>query len=130
MSAIRLQSTFVVLKPDQGADAVPVSDTVYQELDEKYQQFAGHTLVAWHDFDRDWPTWEVHPHGDEVVCLVSGAATMVLRENGGDREIVLDTPGANIVVPANTWHTARVSVSTSMMFITPGEGTRNSAMPG
>ena len=130
MSAFQLQKTFVVLKPDLRADAVPVSDTLYQDLDRDYDQFADHTLVAWHRFENDWPSWEIHPQGDELVCLVSGAATMVLRQNGVDREVDLDSAGASVIVPANTWHTARVSEPTTMIFVTPGEGTDNRESPG
>jgi hypothetical protein len=34
-----------------------------------------------------------------------------------------------VVVPRNTWHTARVSGTTRMLFITPGEGTEIRADP-
>jgi len=32
--------------------------------------FCGEYLVSTHDFTGDWSTWEIHPKGDEVVCLL------------------------------------------------------------
>ena len=37
----------------------------------------------------------------------------------------LRDPGSYVVVPKGTWHTARTSVPTRMLFMTPGEGTEN-----
>ncbi len=124
-----LQSTWVVLTPSQQAVTVPVTDTVYQELDERFDGFAGHSLVALHRFDRDWPTWEQHPNGDEIVCLLSGSAELRLREAGGERRVTLDSPGRYVVVPRGTWHTARIGEPTTMLFVTPGEGTENRETP-
>jgi hypothetical protein len=33
--------------------------------------------------------------------------------------------GSYVVVPKGVWHTARTSVATRMLFVTPGEGTEN-----
>ncbi len=35
-----------------------------------------------------------------------------------------------VVVPKNTWHTAKVHAPTMMLFVTPGEGTENRESPG
>ena len=42
----------------------------------------------------------------------------------------LDTPGSFVVVPKNTWNTAKVHAPTTMLFVTPGEGTENRESPG
>ena len=34
-------------------DTVAVTDTLYAELDEKYDGFAGHLLIAGHGFEED-----------------------------------------------------------------------------
>lgn len=124
-----LQSTFVVVDPSLRAHEMPVTDTIYQELDERFDHFAGHSLVAMHRFDADWSTWEMHPRGDEIVCLLSGRAEMRLREDGSERVVLLDTPGAFVIVPRGAWHTARVAEPTAMLFVTPGEGTENRESP-
>lgn len=127
--ALRLASNFVVLKDGFHADTVAVTDDLYQRLDEEYKDFAGHLLISSYAFDADWPTWEVHPAGDEFVILVSGDVDLVLAKDGGDETVRLSEPGTFVIVPGNTWHTARVRSHSVMMFMTPGEGTINSKEP-
>ena len=125
MSRPRLDSHFVVLKPDLGADTVEATDTIYAELDERYDGFKGASLVAKHSFASDWPTWEMHPAGDELVCLLSGNVDMVFASPDGEESVTLTKAGEFVVVPRGTWHTARVHAPTDMLFVTPGEGTEN-----
>jgi quercetin dioxygenase-like cupin family protein len=129
-SPAQLQSTFVVVHPDLHADAVPVTDSIWSDLDEHYDKFKGRLLVAAFSFKEDWPTWEMHPHGDEVVTLVSGSADLRLMAPGGERSVRLQSPGDFVIVPRGTWHTARIATATTMLFVTPGEGTENRAQPG
>lgn len=108
---MKLDSTFVVLQPDQSAVPIAVTPTIYEELGRRFDGFKGRLLVSCYRFDSDWETWEMHPAGDEIVCLVSGRA-----------------PGSFVIVPRGTWHTARTRVPTTMLFITPGEGTQHKAL--
>ena len=124
-----LGSVFAVIKPGFNVDTVDVTDTVFADLDQHYDKFAGHQLVAAFSFDADWPTWEIHPHGDEIVVLVSGDVEMIMRGSNGDESIVLNRQGQFAVVPRNTWHTAKVRAPTQMIFVTPGEGTLNKEAP-
>ncbi len=127
--AMQIASEFVVLDGSLRAESVTVSETLYQELDEKYAGFTGCTLIASHAFEEDWPTWEVHPHGDEFVVLLSGSVEMVLAMNGDDEVIDLSEPGSFVIVPRGVWHTARVREPSQMLFVTPGEGTENREQP-
>ena len=126
---MRLQDTFAVIKPDLSVATVDVSPTLYQDLDSRFDQFKSHQLVSTYEFTADWPTWERHPQGDEIVILLSGAATMVLQLESRQALVELAVPGEYLVVPRNTWHTARIRSATRMLFITPGEGTENRADP-
>ncbi|MEZ5570385.1 MAG: cupin domain-containing protein [Halioglobus sp.] len=125
MKQFNLAKEFVVMTPDKMAITLLNSPTVYQQLDQQYGDFKGHELIALHAFHEDWPSWEIHPHGDEVVVLLSGSATFVLKLADGDELVVLSNPGDTVIVPKNTWHTAKIAESASVLFITPGEGTRN-----
>lgn len=120
---------FVVLKPDQLMASLPVTDDLYERLDRDYGGFKSHVLVSAHHFSTTWPTWEVHPNGDEMVVLLSGHAEFRLRTSSGDESVHLDKPGSFVLVPKNTWHTAIISEPASMLFITPGEGTLNEVDP-
>ncbi len=123
-----LLDTFVVVGPDHSAVPVDVTPTLYEDLDRHFDGFKGRFLVATYRFDANWPTWEIHPEGDEIVVLLSGAADMVLDEKGTHRVTALSKPGEFVIVPKGTWHTARIAVPTSMLFVTPGEGTENKAL--
>ena len=125
-----LRSTFIVVNRELRADTIVVTDTIWSDLDQRFGNFAGHTLIASFSFDDDWPTWEIHPNGDEVVCLMSGDAEMILATEEGEQSVRLTVPGSFIVVPRHTWHTAKVHAPTTMLFITPGEGTENRETPG
>jgi mannose-6-phosphate isomerase-like protein (cupin superfamily) len=57
--------------------------------------------------------------------LLSGVATVVLEESGQERRIRLSEPGAYVLVPRNVWHTARTTLPTTMLFLTPGAGTEH-----
>jgi len=120
-----LTSTFVVLGPQHEAIPVAVTPTLYDELDKRFDNFKDRLLVSSFSFDSDWSSWEVHPAGDEIVCLLSGNATLVLDRDGVEEIIHLRDPGSFVIVPKGTWHTARTSVPTRMLFVTPGEGTQN-----
>ena len=127
--AVRLASNFIVLDDTLGADTVEVTPDLYERLDRQYGDFAGHVLVSSHAFDEDWPTWEIHPAGDEVVILVSGDVDLVLALDDGDDVIRMTEAGTFAIVPRDTWHTARIRRRSVLMFITPGEGTENRAGP-
>jgi mannose-6-phosphate isomerase-like protein (cupin superfamily) len=125
-----LSSTFVVVEPHHAAIPVAVTPTIFEELDRRFDNFKGRLLVSSFSFESDWPTWEIHPAGDEIVCLLSGDVTMVLDRNGVEEVVHLREPGSFVIVPMGTWHTARTSVATRMLFVTPGEGTENKPVSG
>ena len=122
-SGLDLATTFAVL--DAGGAAVPVgvTPTIYEELDRRFGGFKGRHLVSCHDFDADWSSWEMHPAGDEIVCLMAGDVQMVFERTGGEEVVRLSKPGAYVIVPRGTWHTARTRTNAKMLFVTPGEGT-------
>jgi mannose-6-phosphate isomerase-like protein (cupin superfamily) len=103
---------------------MPVSGSFWRELATGgYPQLEQGRLMTAFAFSEPWSSWERHPAGEELVLLVSGAATIVLDEEGGRREVSLNEPGEFVLVPKNVWHTARTTVPTMMLFLTPGAGT-------
>ena len=126
---LQIASDFVVMNAEFAANTLPVTDDFYARLEEQYGDFAGHTLVSCHSFDKDWPTWESHPKGDEFVVLLSGDAEMILAKDSGDESVRLVAPGEYVIVPRGVWHTAKVRRAAQMLFVTPGEGTENRELP-
>lgn len=126
--AFDLTSTFLRLRPDASIEPLSVDANFWPRLiANELGSFHHEYLVSCHAFDADWPTWEVHPHGDEIVCLLSGAVVLVLERGAAREEIPLGTGGAFVLVPKGVWHTAKVAEPSRMLFITAGEGTQHRA---
>jgi mannose-6-phosphate isomerase-like protein (cupin superfamily) len=121
-----LSSTFLRLRADASAELLTVDETFWQRvMSGQLGDFHNEFLVVSGKFEADWPMWEMHPNGDEVVCLLSGSATFLLEETAGTREIELSKSGTYVLVPKGTWHTARAQGPCRMLFITAGEGTQH-----
>jgi mannose-6-phosphate isomerase-like protein (cupin superfamily) len=124
MPADSLHTTFLRLTPQGSIQKLPVAGFWPQLMRGELGDFHQEYLVSMAQYAADWPSWEMHPHGDEIVCLLSGAATMILEAPDGSRsELQLTEPGSFAFVPRLHWHTARIASASSMLFITPGEGT-------
>lgn len=119
-----IADTFVALDDSNGARPLPVTDTFWPDLIGG-RLGALSRLVAQFSFDSDWPSWERHPAGEEFVLLLEGSVEFVLEIDGRHKRVTLSQPGEYVLVPKNTWHTAKVRQPTRMLFITPGEGTEN-----
>ena len=106
--AYHIAQTRGIFRPDSRLDLKAVTPTFFPDLDKSYPDFQGHILVSQFSFDEPWPTWEVHPEGDEMVLLLSGDTDMVLAgEDGSETIMRVSTPGEYVVVPKGAWHTAR-----------------------
>ncbi|MFZ1325524.1 MAG: hypothetical protein WAT67_05780 [Candidatus Contendobacter sp.] len=124
--APNLASTYVRLRGNATAENMPVDDSFWPRLmSGELGTFHNEYLVSCHTFEADWPMWEMHPNGDEIVCLLSGAATFVLEFAAGHESITLTEPASYAFVPKGTWHTARTQTKAQMLFITAGEGTEH-----
>lgn len=105
---------------------IPPSESFWDELARgAHPQLDHGRLMSAFTFSEPWSTWERHPSGEELVLLLSGAATVVLEESGLEHSVPLSAPGAYVLVPRNVWHTAKTSVPTTMLFLTPGSGTEH-----
>lgn len=116
-----------------GATATPLDDFEWSEeaLDAYEARFASDgddgRLVMIFDNGADWPTWERHPAGEEVVVLLSGRVDLVQWIDGEERVTPM-AAGQAVVNPVGVWHTARVHEPGRALFITPGRGTENVAL--
>jgi quercetin dioxygenase-like cupin family protein len=70
----------------------------------------------------DWPAWECHPAGDEIVIVLEGKGVFVQEIGGEERRMAVE-PGSTIINPAGVWHTADVAEPLKALYITPGPGT-------
>lgn len=65
--APKLAEVFAVVNPDLSVSTVPVTPSIYTDLETNFDHFKGRVLISEYAFTTDWPTWERHPAGDEVV---------------------------------------------------------------
>jgi mannose-6-phosphate isomerase-like protein (cupin superfamily) len=73
------------------------------------------------DFHPD--EWEVHPRGDELLCLLTGAIEVILEEPDGERVVNL-RGGQACIVPRGVWHRLIMRQPSDLLFITPSSGTQ------
>ena len=127
---LQIDQVRAIFTPDNLLATKPISENFYAELDDDFGDFSGHILVSQHAFSEPWPTWEIHPEGDELVMLIAGDTDMVLaHEDGAETVMRVSEPGEYVIIPKASWHTARPHAPTTMLFLTPGQGTINALKP-
>ncbi len=121
------QHTYVHLAEDGAAHELAAA-TFWETADEPVGSGADKSwLVTEFAFTADWPTWEMHPQGDELVYLLAGAIDLHLEQDDGLKVIAIDGSGA-VVVPRGVWHTAKVRAPSRMLHVTRGAGTLTRAV--
>jgi homogentisate 1,2-dioxygenase len=118
-----LSDTFLRLRPDSSVELLDGTDFWPKLMGGQLGDFHNEYLVTLLRFSESWNSWERHPLGDEVVCLVSGHVTLVQEVDGQQVRTELRRPGEFAVNPRGTWHTADVHEESAAIFITAGEGT-------
>ena len=121
--AFDLATTYVQLDDGPQAFAVEVDDEFWTTIDRRPELRGGRLVGTFHNA-KDWDVWEMHPAGDEVVCLLTGAVGVVLDAPGGERLVDLRA-GQTCIVPRGVWHRAIVREPGETLHITRGEGTQH-----
>jgi mannose-6-phosphate isomerase-like protein (cupin superfamily) len=117
------QETYVLLGSDGAAQSLPGGAQFWELPETDLAQCGEGWLVSEYLFEQDWPSWEMHPHADEFVYLLSGDAVLHLEQPDGIHVVRLNGCGA-VIVPRGVWHTAKLSAPCRMLHITRGEGTQ------
>jgi hypothetical protein len=81
-------------------------------------------LFSQFTFTESWPTWEMHPNGDEVVLCTAGVMVLHQEHPDGTRSQVTLEPGQYAINAPGVWHTADIPESATGVFITAGMGTQ------
>jgi hypothetical protein len=121
------QERYVRLGADGVAEALPGGDGFWSLARAELDRVGSDWLVSEYEFVSDWPTWEMHPNGDEFVYLLSGSIDLLLEHDDGLRVLAIAGRGA-AVVPRGVWHTARVHAPSRMLHVTLGAGTLTRAV--
>ncbi|WNG35545.1 hypothetical protein F0U61_19115 [Archangium violaceum] len=121
-----IDTTYVHLGDGGTATPIEVTESFWSDLSQgRHPELERGRLISHFSFDEDWSTWEMHPHGDEIVLLLSGAVDFVLEQGPREKVVRLRTPGSFVLVPRGVWHTAKALERSSILAITAGEGTQH-----
>lgn len=119
MAKFDLEDTYLSLDGQGGLATHPVAG-FWESIDTNESVLA--TLVSAFVSTEDWPHWEIHPGGEEVLILLEGRMTLILDEAGGERQVEM-TPGSTCIVPKGVWHRALVPQVSKFIALTYGAGT-------
>jgi len=119
MTAFDLERVFLSLSPSGAAVELP-GEHFGDRLGRSPPDMA--YLVSMTLQAADWPHWERHPNGDEVLVLLEGRLEMTFDQDGVESRRPFEA-GQTLIVPAGAWHRARVLEPGRMLGITYGEGT-------
>jgi len=81
-------------------------------------------LVMVETMAADWPTWERHTEGDELVIVLEGSGTFH-QEVGEEVRSSPFKPGDAFINPKGVWHSADVTAPMRAIYVTPCPGTEN-----
>ena len=120
---INLAETYLLLDPEGGIKSIEGGDRFWSLSEDELDKIAEDWLVTEFEFTENWTSWEMHPNGEEIVYLLSGAMDLIL--DTGDRQKTIELRGKGLVViPRQTWHTAKVFEPSNMLVITLGKETQ------
>lgn len=117
-----LEATYLAVDGKGGVICLPVTDDFWARIETS--PAATRSLMAVYPTTADWPHWEMHPEGDEVLVLLEGHVEMLL-DNGGSQRTAEMQAGATLIVPAGVWHRALVRTPGRLLGLTYGAGTQH-----
>jgi hypothetical protein len=119
-----LEETYLRLRADSSVELLDAQGFWPKLMSGQLGDFHHEYLITLLRFSESWATWEKHPAGDELVCLVSGHVTLIQEREGEQVRTELVRVGDFAVNPRDIWHTADVHADSLVLFITAGEGTQ------
>ena len=122
--AASLLDTYLRLKPDSSIEELPADGFWPRLMAGELGNFHHEYLVTTARYTESWQSWEKHPLGEEIVCLLSGRVTLLQERDGRRVEVELTETGQFGLNPRGVWHTADVHEDSLLLFITAGEGTQ------
>ena len=91
-----LRDTFAHLKAT-GAEPVPTGPDFWAELASSDRNYPGRLAMIL-PMTEDFPHWERHPAGEELIVMLSGACTLILETAAGETRTHLEA-GKAVLVP-------------------------------
>jgi len=117
-----LENTYLALDGKGGVIPMPVTDDFWMRIDDS--PAATRSMMAIYLVEADWPQWEMHPHGEEVLVLLDGRLDMQMDDGAAQYTAEMHA-GTTLIVPAGTWHRALVRAPGKLLGFTYGPGTEH-----
>ncbi len=116
------QATYVHLHTSGAITPLPGGTAFWSLPEPDLTALGKEWVISEYEFTTDWPSWEMHPNGDEFVYLLEGSIELLLEESVGLKSHSLQDTGA-VIVPRGVWHTAKVRSPSRVLHVTLGGGT-------
>ncbi|HMR04796.1 MAG TPA: hypothetical protein PKA88_03450 [Polyangiaceae bacterium] len=123
-TAFDLHNTYVHFTDGGSAEKLAVTEQFWPDLVSGKLHLGGRLITVVH-MKSDWPHWEMHPKGEELVVLLSGAIELIVERDGRELRQKLERPGQAWLNLRGDWHRAIVHTPGDMLFVTHGEGTEH-----
>jgi mannose-6-phosphate isomerase-like protein (cupin superfamily) len=112
-----LLRTFVHLQNDGHGHTVAVNREFWMGINSRgYDRVLGAFRFETPD-DLHADSWEIHPHADEIIVLLSGEIEIVLEQGPKSTRNVPLEPGRAFIVPAGVWHRLVMRAPGELLFI-------------
>ena len=121
MEALDPRATYLFLTGEDAVSAEVIEEDFWPAVMAGRRKIEGRLMAAF-DMDADWPHWEMHPNGEEILVLLSGEMQIVLDDGRTETNVAL-APGGVCLVPRGVWHRGIVPAPSRLLAITAGEGT-------
>ena len=120
---VDLTETYLSLGQTGKIETIRGGDEFWSLPAAEIERYGARWFVSEYVFERDWPTWEMHPNGEEIVYLLSGALDLILEKDDARETLELRSKGL-VIVPRGTWHTAKIIETSRVMVVTLGSETQ------
>ena len=119
LRAHAIERCFAHIDTATGIRPLPVDEDFWSRT---VAQLPAGRLVSHVETSAPWPTWEMHPHGEELILQLTGSMTLIVEAADGQQARISLHAGHFTVVPAGHWHTADADGPGTALYITWGDG--------
>ena len=119
-----LMQTYLSLKKSGEIEKLEGGERFWSKSGEELDKLGEDWLITEFQSTEDWQSWEMHPAGEEIVYLLRGAADLILEKDGNQKKIELRGKGL-VIIPPETWHTAKIFEPSVFLVITLGRETKH-----
>ena len=122
------RETYVHMRGDDRSATVAVSPEFWPDVMSGKRMLDGRLLMSFRTSE-DTPHWEMHPAGEELIYLTTGAMKIILEDADGEQTCDLRA-GEACLIPPGVWHRFLIGEPVEILAITAGVGTQHRALAG